>query len=125
MTVCNPCTNTKPIARCITNLVIGIIPQINTPVKVYITNITTGRIIEYATTSAADGTVTIAITPQSFSEDHAYEIHITTADATGINEKQDITIGEEVAECVNIRFEMVWKNDNTASTFTNQTLSTI
>ncbi|MFI5404927.1 MAG: hypothetical protein ACHQ1D_00290 [Nitrososphaerales archaeon] len=125
MSVCNPCTKTKPVARCITNLTIGAIPQINTPAEVFIANITTGRIVGYFTSSLNDGTVTIPISPQIFSEDHAYEVHITTSDSTGINEKQDITIGEEVAECVELRFEMVWKNDNTAANFVNQTLSTL
>lgn len=123
MSVCNPCTYTKPIAKCLTNLVIGTIPQVNTHVKVYIVNKTLDRTIEYSTISAVDGKVTIPVTPQRFSEDHSYEIRITTADAIGVNESQDITIGDEMADCVQLRFETILKNDNTPATFINQILS--
>lgn len=125
MSVCNACTPTKPIARCITNLIIGKVEQVSTAVKVYITNITLDKVIEYSVNSTGDGTVTIPITPQRFSEDHSYEIHITTADAIGVNEKQSITIGEAVADCVQLRFVTIWENDNTIATFTNQQLSTV
>ena len=123
MSVCNPCLSTKPIARCVTNLIIGTIEQLSTAIKVYITNVTTGRIIEYAVTSGADGKVKLPITPQQFSEDHSYTIHITSADSIGINETQTITIGELAAECLALRFHTIWKNDNTIATYTNQTLS--
>lgn len=83
------------------------------------------KVIQFETTSTGDGTVTIPITPQRFSEDHSYEIHITTADAIGVNEKQSITIGESIADCVQLRFVTIWENDNTIATFTNQQLSTV
>ena len=125
MSVCNPCLSTKPIARCVTNLIIGNIEQLSTSIKVYITNMTTGRRVEYSVTSGADGKVTVPITPQQFSEDHSYILHITTTDSIGINETQTITIGELATECLALRFQTIWKSDNTIATYTNQTLSLI
>lgn len=125
MAVCSTCTPTKPIARCITNLIVGKIEQISTAVRVYIYNVTLDKTIEYSVTSSGDGTVTVPITPQRFSEDHAYEISITTADSIGISEKQTINVGETYADCVKLRFVTIWESDNTIATFTNQTLSTV
>lgn len=124
MSICTDCLNPKPIARCITNLIIGKISSINTLVYVYVANKTLdNRIIRYAVTSSADGTVTIPITPQRFSEDHSYEIHITKQDAKGVEVRENITIDSEVADCVALDFEMIFTNDNLAASYTNQTLS--
>ena len=124
MSVCSDCLKPKTIARCITDLIIGTISSINTAVKVYIADKTTDdRVIEYSVTSSAAGLVTIPITPQRFSEDHSYEIHITLATAANINMKQNITISGDVADCVLLRFQTIWENDNTIQTFTNQTLA--
>src|SRR3990167_11332956 len=124
MSVCSTCTKPKPIARCITNLVIGTISSINTAVKVYIANKTLDdRIVEYSVTSSATGLVTIPITPQRFSEDHVYEIWITLATAANINMKQNITISGEVSDCVTLQFETIWTNTNTVQTYTDQKLA--
>lgn len=123
MSVCTECTKAKPIARCITNLIVGTISSLNTAVYVYIKDLTTERELRYSVTSSAVGLITVPITPQRFSEDHSYEIHITKADALGVNVKQNITIGGDVADCVALRFETIWTNDNVIATYTNQTLS--
>lgn len=124
MSVCNDCIKSKTIARCITDLVIGTISSINTAVYVYIKDLTTDdRIIRYSVTSSAGGLVTIPITPQRFSEDHSYEIWITVTGAANVEMKQNITISGEVSDCVSIRFETIWQNDNTIATYTTQTLA--
>lgn len=124
MSVCSDCIHPKPIARCITNLIIGSISSINTAVYVYIKNKTLDdREIRYSVTSSAAGLITIPITPQRFSEDHSYEIHVTKADAVGINIKENITIGGDVSDCTSLRFETIWDNNNAIVTYTNQTLS--
>lgn len=123
MSVCSECLHPKPIARCVTNLIIGTISSLNTSVYVYISNLTTGREIRYTVTTSVAGLVTIPITPQRFSEDHSYEIHVTLATASNINVKENITIGGDVSDCVSLRFETIWNNDNTIATFTNQTLT--
>lgn len=125
MSVCNSCIKTPPVARCLTNLIIGTIPNLLTAVYVYVKNVTLdNRIIRYSVTSDPAGIVTIPITPQRFSEDHAYEIHITLTTADNINEDRlAITIGDKTADCANLRFQTIWKNDNTIATYTNQTLS--
>lgn len=123
MSVCNSCIKAKPIARCITDLIVGTIPFNNTDTYVYIKNLTTELDIRYSVTSSGAGLITIPITPQRFSEDHSYELSVTLTSAANINEKQPITIDGEVSDCVNLRFETIWNNDNTIATFTNQTLS--
>jgi|SRR3990167_4552666 len=124
MSVCSNCTKPKPVARCVTNLIIGSISSFNTAVLVYIVDKTLDdRIIEYSVTTSAAGLITIPITPQRFSEDHSYEIHVTLASAVGVNVKQNITIGGEVSDCIQLRFQTIWDNDNAIQTYTNQTLS--
>lgn len=123
MSICSDCIHPKPIARCVTNLIIGTISSINTAVHVYIKDLTTGRDIRYAVTSSAAGLITIPITPQRFSEDHSYEVYVTLASAVGIEVKQNLTIGGEVSDCSSLRFETIWASDNTIATYTNQTLT--
>lgn len=123
MSICTDCTHAKPIARCITNLIVGTISSLNTAVYVYITNLTTEREIRYSVTTSAAGLITIPITPQRFSEDHSYELHVTLTTAAGINNKQNITISGQLSDCVSLRFETIWANDNTIAIYTNQTLS--
>lgn len=123
MSICSDCIKPKPIARCITNLIVGNISSLNTAVYVYITDLTTEREIRYSVTSSAAGLVTIPVTPQRFSEDHSYEIHITKQSAVGVNVKENITIGADTADCVSLDFETIWKSDNTIASYTDQTLS--
>jgi hypothetical protein len=124
MSICSDCHHTKPVARCVTNLIIGTISSLATAVKVFIADKTTeDRIIEYSLTTSAAGLITIPITPQRFSEDHSYEVWVTLTTADNINVRQNITIGTDVANCVDLQFETVWKNDNTIATYTNQTLT--
>lgn len=123
MSVCNDCIHPKPIARCLTDLIIGTISSFNTAVYVYISNLTTGREIRYSVTSSAAGLITVPITPQRFSEDHSYEVHVTKASAVGINVKENITIGGEVSNCASLRFETIWDNNNAIVSYANQTLS--
>lgn len=123
MSVCDTCLKAKPIARCVTNLIVGTITSLNTAVYVYIFDITTDREIRYSVTSSAAGLITIPITPQRFSEDHSYELRVTKVTADNIDVRENITISGDVADCVNIEFRTVWKNDNTIATYTNQALT--
>lgn len=123
MSVCTDCIKSKPIARCLTNLVVGTISSLNTAVYVYITDLTTERTIRYSVTSSAAGLITVPITPQRFSEDHSYEIHVTLTTAAGVDNKQNITVSGEVSDCVAVRFETIWDNNNDIATYASQTLS--
>jgi len=124
MSICSDCLHAKPIARCVTNLIVGTISSLNTAVYVYIRNLTLDdREIRYSVTSSAAGLITVPITPQRFSEDHAYEIRVTKASAIGVEVRENITIGGDVADCVALRFEMIYDNNNAVVTYTNQTLS--
>ena len=124
MSTCSSCHKPKPVARCITNLIIGIISDINTAVKVYIADKTLDdRTIEYSVTSSIAGLITIPITPQRFSEDHSYQLWITLSTAANVNMRQNITISGDVADCIDLRFQTIWDNDNAIQTFTDQTLA--
>lgn len=123
MSVCNSCISAQPIARCITNLIVGTISSLNTAVYVYIKNLTTGRDVRYAVTTSAAGLITVPITPQRFSEDHSYELYVTLTTANNISVKQNITISGEVSDCVSLRFKTIYNNDNEIVTYTNQTLT--
>lgn len=123
MSVCSDCIKPKPVARCITNLILGTISSVNTAVYVFIKNLTTEREIRYSVTSSAAGLITIPITPQRFSEDHSYEAYVSKVSAPNINERETLTVDGEVGDCVALDFETIWKNDNTIATFTDQTLT--
>lgn len=123
MSVCTDCIKSKPVARCLTNLIVGTISSLNTAVYVYIIDLTTEREIRYSVTSSAAGLITVPITPQRFSEDHSYEIRVTLITAANVDMRQNITVSGEIADCVALRFETIWQNDNTIATYTNQTLA--
>ncbi len=123
MSVCDPCLKAKPIARCITNIIVGTITSLNTAVYVYIKDITTDREIRFAVTSSAAGLITVPITSQRFSEDHSYELRITKVTANNIDVRENITISGDVGDCVNIQFKTIFDNNNAVVTFTNQTLT--
>lgn len=123
MSVCDSCHKPKPIARCLTNIIVGTVTSLNTAVYVYVRNLTTEHTVRYAATSSGAGLVTIPITPQRFSQDHSYEIWITKQTATNISEKENITIGGDVSDCIHFRFENILDNTNAQTTYTNQTFT--
>lgn len=124
MSVCSECIKPQPIAKCITNLIIGTIDPQSVDVFVYITNKTLDeKTVRYSVTSSDAGLVTVPITPQRFSEDHFYEIFITRADAQSISVKENINIGGQTGECVNLQFKTIYQSDNTIATYTNQRLT--
>lgn len=123
MSICSDCIHALPVARCVTNLIVGTISSLNTAVYVYIRDVTMDRDIRYAVTSSAAGLITVPITPQRFSEDHSYEIYITKTTAANISVKENITIQAEVSNCVSLRFETIWDNNNAIVTYANQTLT--
>lgn len=123
MSVCDSCIKAKPVARCLTNLIVGTIANVNTAIFVYITDLTTERRIRYSVTTDSDGLITIPITPQRFSDDHSYRLHVTLVNAINVSEEELITVGEETNNCISLRFLTIWKNDNTIATYTDQTLA--
>lgn len=104
MSICTPNLSTKCIPICTAYLIIGTIPNLDTPVNVYIKDITTGRIETLQELSDDVGQVEIDISDYTFSDNHSYELWITTASG-GINDKLYITIGESSSLTVALCFE--------------------
>lgn len=122
MSLCSPCAPIKVLPDCITNLVVGTMPAINTAFYVYIKDITTDRTERYSATSSALGLLIIVVT-QSFSPAHAYEIWATTL-AGSIDDKVAIIIPGIVGtvDCAALKFESSY-TAGTKNTFTTVTIT--
>lgn len=101
MSLCNTSIPTKPIPTCIGTLSIGTIPDLNQAVKIYIEDITTGRIEYYSATSTGAGLVTVDLTGVEFSDKHSYQIHI---EKEGTQNIYSITVGGEADQYYQVRF---------------------
>lgn len=121
---CLDCTPTKPIPACTTSLILGNISSLATAVYIYVRNLTSGKLYRQAVTSSVAGLVTLDKTlPSSYfySPNHAYEIWVTLASATNIDDKQTLTIGSSTATCLNPVFDKPIDDDNLNITYTSQT----
>lgn len=123
MPSCTECIKPKPIARCLTNLIIGTIADLNTDIDVFITNLTTERKTVFEVTSDGAGLVTVPIEGFKFSENHSYEITIVKDGSDNIGEHLDITIGSSVSKCIQLRFDNSINVDGDSELYTNQKLS--
>lgn len=112
-TVCNPCTRMRPLLACATTLTVGTIANLTTAIYVYIHDHTTGRLVRYSTTSSGAGVVSFDLSDgQVYAEDHDYELYITLASATNIEEKVSFTINAVAYDCVALDFKRVYDNDD-------------
>jgi hypothetical protein len=109
MSVCNPCLETDTLPVCVTSLIVGTISSLTKDVHIYVKDITTGKVVRFEETSDGAGLVTITGlgTEPDFMPDHSYELWITLADATSIEDKEDITVpnAAETTECIALNFE--------------------
>ena len=115
MSVCDPCLQTQLIPVCVTNLTVGDIAALNTDVFVYIEDLTTGRLTRFDVTTDGTGAVIIVLTDRpDFMPDHAYELHLTLATATSIEDKELITIlnATPAVDCISIRFNYVEEDES-------------
>lgn len=101
MTICNPSVETKPIPVCTGTLTIGTIPDLNQAVKIFIEDITTGRIEKYDATSSGAGVVTVDLTDAEVSDKHTYQLHI---EKTGTQNIYAITVGGEADQYYALHF---------------------
>ena len=87
-------------------IIIGKIADFNAAMIVYLKDITTGLVSPFQTTSSGDGTVSIDTTDNMFAENHSYEAWITFANE-GIEDKEDITIGDDTCTTIELNFQDV------------------
>lgn len=126
MSFCLPCTPTKELANCVTSIIIGTISQANTAVFVYFENMATGVITRFDVTSAA-GTGVVTITKGSviFVTGQDYEVWITLATATSIDQRLSYNVNGQANPvfCTMASFKYVSTSTGTVPTYTTETLS--
>lgn len=118
---CIGCSSTKPVLNCITNLKIGTLAN-STSYYTYFKNSSSGKINRITTTSSNVGLLSVALdfTPLAKSQ---YEIWVTLASSTDLEEKENILIDGIEATCLYVLFQRVYGTGNSTLTATNQTLS--
>lgn len=112
MSLCNPCSASKPVLACTTDLTVGTISSLSTAVFVYLKNHTTGFIKRYDVTTTIAGLVVITLSSNDIMPDHDYELWVSLASATNTDERENITIDAVVYTCVKPVFRRVYGTDN-------------
>lgn len=109
MSVCDPCTKTELVPKCLTNLVIGTIGSNGAAVYVYIHDLTTDKLTRFSEVSSGAGLVTLTDLDDEpdFMPSHSYELWITLQSATSIEDRENIDIGGTNYTCLALRFEDV------------------
>jgi hypothetical protein len=118
---CIGCSSTKPVLNCITNLKIGTLAN-STSYYTYFKNSSSGKINRITTTSSNVGVLNVALdfTPLAKSQ---YEIWVTLASSTDLEEKETILIDGIEVTCLYTQFQRVYGSGNSTLTATNQTLA--
>jgi len=103
----------RTLLACTTTLTVGTIANISTAIYIYIHDHTTDRLVRYSATSDGAGLVTVDLSDgQQYAEDHDYELYITLASATNIEEKVSFTINAVAYSCVALNFKRAYDNDD-------------
>ena len=111
MSICDNCLKVKDIPSCVESLTVGVIANALTPIIVYVKNISTGKITSFLETSQGDGTV--KFNPNGWIvPENSFEIWVTLAGATDTSTRLDLTIGDDVAECLSVRSNKVYNTQN-------------
>lgn len=116
MSLCVPCTRLLPIDICCTSIIIGVVPQINTPYNIYFRSLANGFIVKYQATSSATGLLTLE--PENgfiLACGMLYEVWANTTNYSQCGD--DLTICDTTAQCYQVEFERI-KNDFTAEQIT-------
>lgn len=110
---CSNCDKTKPILSCVTSLTIGTCAYNSTALYVYVRNNTTGRLYRLTTTSSGAGLIVVTtIADIQMIPDHNYEVWVTLASATNIDERIDITIDAAVKTCLDVAIQTVFNSSD-------------
>lgn len=111
---CPDCSKANNILRCITTLTVGTAASHpNTDVYLYIRNNTTGRLYRYEVTTSNTGLISKDISAQQYMDGHNYELWVTLASATNIDDRITFTVGSENVTCITLGFETVYADDDT------------
>lgn len=118
---CIGCSSTKPVLNCITNLKIGTLAN-STSYYTYFKNSSSGKINRITSTTSNVGLLSVALdfTPLAKSQ---YEIWVTLASSTDLEEKENILIDGIEVTCLYTQFQRVFGTGNSTLTATNQTLA--
>lgn len=118
---CIGCSSTKPVLNCITNLKIGTLVN-STSYYTYFKNSSSGKINRITSTTSNVGLLSVALdfTPLAKSQ---YEIWVTLASSTDLEEKETILIDGIEVTCLYTQFQRVFGTGNSTLTATNQTLA--
>jgi hypothetical protein len=118
---CIGCSSTKPVLNCITNLKIGTLAN-STSYYTYFKNSSSGKINRITTTSSNVGVLNVALdfTPLAKSQ---YEVWVTLASSTDLEEKETILIDGIEVTCLYTQFQRVYGSGNSTLTVTNQVLA--
>lgn len=109
---CSSCAKTKPILSCVTELTVGTVANLTTALYIYIRNNTTNRLYRFEETSSGAGLVVVTLDEVQMIPGHNYELWVTLASATNIEQKLDVTIGDETNDCFDVSFQRVFNTDN-------------
>lgn len=105
------CKQSNNISACPLSITIGTITNLLADVKVYVKNITTGKIILFLATSDVNGLVVIDTEDYIFNPGHLYEVEVVLASSANKGNNLLLTLdGFEVC-CVSFRVDVVFGQD--------------
>ena len=127
---CSACTSVKPIASCLTTMIIGDAGggYPNTLIYVYIRNVTTGKNIRLSSTTSGAGIIQPNVSTISFLPNQSYEIWVTLQTAASVTDYLPFKIDgdpDNTYSCISLRFFSVSGPDNLTLPFLTQTISLV
>lgn len=96
---CN-CLQSNDIITCVSTINAGSIADANTDIRLYLKNVTTGRVEYYTTTTDTDGN--ISFNPLGLNDKHLYEVTVTLA--TELNPQNTLLLTVDGNETCCIQF---------------------
>lgn len=127
---CSSCTPVKPIASCLTTMIIGDGggAYANALIYVYIRNVTTGKNIRLSSQCTAAGIIQPNVSSISFLPNQSYEIWVTTQAAASVTDYLPFKIDGDPVDtysCIALRFFSVSGPNNLTAQFATQTISLV
>lgn len=119
---CSKCTTVKDLPKCLDQIVIGTIADINTPVDIYLQT-STERLTKFTTTSDGAGVVKLDTTDFEPNQVLKYDLWVTLENA-GIYNALDLTIEGtiEPIKCVSFNFKTTYNGNGAVVSFASETL---
>lgn len=120
---CNDCQDIKVVPVCTENLVLGKVASLTTAVFIYFKNISSGYQTRQQVTSAGDGTIAADLTvpdPSFYNPNGVFECWATLTTVSP-ETRLPITIGAIAYDCLKLRFEATYGEDDNTEGFTTAT----